>query len=117
MRRRPCTGWGASDVRLLAGSAYAVRDRIGNPIALAGRQPVRRDRQLGVEEGALRAAEEGWIAEDYDEDSKEWITRPGAERLAAALTRSGEYRMLPCFGWMILIVRDHKNERHDEKRN
>ena len=36
---------------------------------------------------------------------------------AAALTRSGEYRMLPCFGWMILIVRDHKNERHDEKRN
>ena len=34
---------------------------------------------------------------------------PGAERLAAALTRSDEYRMLPCFGWMILIVRDHKN--------
>lgn len=59
----------------------------------------------------------GWIAEDYDEDSREWTTRPGAERLAAALTRSGEYRMLPCFGWMILIVRDHKNERHDEKRN
>ena len=28
----------------------------------------------------------GWIAEDYDEDSKEWTTRPGAERLAAALT-------------------------------
>lgn len=50
----------------------------------------------------------GWIAEDYDEDSKEWTTRPGAERLAAALTRYGEYRMLPCFGWMILIVRDHK---------
>ena len=49
-----------------------------------------------------------WIAEDYDEDSKEWTTRPGAERLAAALTRYGEYRMLPCFGWMILIVRDHK---------
>lgn len=48
----------------------------------------------------------GWIAEDYDEDSREWTTRPGAERLAAALTRSGEYRMLPCFGWMILIVRD-----------
>ena len=41
---------------------------------------------------------------------------PGAERLAAALTRSGEYRMLPCFGWMILIVRDHKNERHDEEK-
>lgn len=59
----------------------------------------------------------GWIAEDYDEDSREWTTRPGAERLAAALTRSGEYRMLPCFGWMILIVRDHKNEKHDEKRN
>ena len=57
----------------------------------------------------------GWIAEDYDEDSREWTTRPGAERLAAALTRSGEYRMLPCFGWMILIVRDHKNEKHDEK--
>lgn len=38
-------------------------------------------------------------------------------RLAAALTRYGEYRMLPCFGWMILIVRDHKNEKHDEKRN
>lgn len=50
-------------------------------------------------------------------NSREWTTRPGAERLAAALTRSGEYRMLPCFGWMILIVRDHKNERHDEKRN
>lgn len=50
----------------------------------------------------------GWIAEDYDEDSKEWTTRPGAERLAAALTRYGEYRMLPCFGWMILIVRDYK---------
>lgn len=50
----------------------------------------------------------GWIAEDYDEDSGEWTTRPGAERLAAALTRSGEYRMLPCFGWMILIVRDHR---------
>ena len=47
----------------------------------------------------------GWIAEDYDEDSREWTTRPG------------EYRMLPCFGWMILIVRDHKNEKHDEKRN
>lgn len=30
---------------------------------------------------------------------------------------SGEYRMLPCFGWMILIVRDYKNEKHDEKRN
>mgnify|MGYP000008301850 CR=1 FL=1 len=30
----------------------------------------------------------GWIAEDYDEDSREWTTRPGAERLAAALTRS-----------------------------
>lgn len=59
----------------------------------------------------------GWIAEDYDEDSREWTTRPGAERLAAALTRSGEYRMLPCFGWIILIVRDHKNEKHDEKRN
>ena len=29
----------------------------------------------------------GWIAEDYDEDSREWTTRPGAERLAAALTR------------------------------
>lgn len=50
----------------------------------------------------------GWIAEDYDEDSKEWTTRPGAERLAAALTRSGEYRVFPLFGWMILIVRDHK---------
>lgn len=24
----------------------------------------------------------GWIAEDYDEDSREWTTRPGAERLA-----------------------------------
>lgn len=59
----------------------------------------------------------GWIAEDYDEDSREWTTRPGAERLAAALTRYGEYRILPCFGWMILIVRDHKNEKHDEKRN
>lgn len=51
---------------------------------------------------------EGWIAEDYDEDSREWTTRPGAERLAAALTRSGEYRVFPLFGWMILIVRDHK---------
>lgn len=50
----------------------------------------------------------GWIAEDYDEDSREWTTRPGAERLAAALTRYGEYRMLPCFGWVIFIVRDHK---------
>lgn len=59
----------------------------------------------------------GWIAEDYDEDSREWTTRPGAERLAAALTRSGEYRMLPCFGWMILITRDYKEEKHDEKRN
>lgn len=28
---------------------------------------------------------DGWIAEDYDEDSREWTTRPGAERLAAAL--------------------------------
>ena len=45
------------------------------------------------------------------------VAHIGAERLAAALTRYGEYRMLPCFGWMILIVRDHKNERHDEKRN
>lgn len=59
----------------------------------------------------------GWIAEDYDEDSREWTTRPGAERLAAALTRSGEYRMLPCFGWMILITRDYKEAKHDEKRN
>ena len=50
----------------------------------------------------------GWIAEDYDEDSREWTTRPGAERLAAALTRYGEYRMLPCFGWVIFIVHDHK---------
>lgn len=50
----------------------------------------------------------GWIAEDYDEDSREWTTRPGAERLAAALTRSGEYRVFPLFGWMIFIVRDHK---------
>lgn len=50
----------------------------------------------------------GWIAEDYDEDSREWTTRPGAERLAAALTQYGEYWMFPCFGWMILIVRDHK---------
>ena len=33
------------------------------------------------------------------------------------VTRYGEYRILPCFGWMILIVRDHKNEKHDEKRN
>ena len=30
----------------------------------------------------------GWIAEDYDEDSREWTTRPGAERLAAALFES-----------------------------
>lgn len=59
----------------------------------------------------------GWITEDYDEDSREWTTRPGAERLAAALTRSGECRMLPCFGWMILITRDYKEEKHDEKRN
>ena len=51
------------------------------------------------------------------EEVREWTTRPGAERLAAALTRYGEYRILPCFGWMILIVRDHKNEKHDEKRN
>lgn len=56
---KPCIGWGASDVRLLAGRGHPVRDRIGNPIALAGRQPVRRDRQLGVEEGALRPVEEG----------------------------------------------------------
>lgn len=40
----------------------------------------------------------GWIAEDYDEDSREWTTRPGAERLAAALTQYGEYWMFPCFG-------------------
>lgn len=73
----------------------------------------------GTEAPTVRSGRftKGWIAEDYDEDSREWTTRPGAERLAAALTRSGEYRMLPCFGWMILIVRDHKNERHDEKRN
>lgn len=65
MRRRPYTGWGASDERLLAGSAHPVRDRIGNPIALAGRQPVRRDRQLGMEAGSLQAAEEG-LCEGYD---------------------------------------------------
>ncbi|ACJ52359.1 hypothetical protein [Bifidobacterium longum] len=59
----------------------------------------------------------GWIAEDYDEDSGEWTTRPGAERLAAALTRYGEYRMFPCFGWMILIVRDHKpNDKEHGRR-
>lgn len=55
-----------------------------------------------------RLLKKGWIAEDYDEDSREWTTRPGAERLAAALTRYGEYWMFPFFGWMILIVRDHK---------
>lgn len=58
----------------------------------------------------------GWIAEDYDEDSGEWTTRPGAERLAAALTRYGEYRMLPCFGWMLLIVRDHRPDDKEHGR-
>lgn len=58
----------------------------------------------------------GWIAEDYD-DSGEWTTRPGAERLAAALTRYGEYRMFPCFGWVIFIVRDHKpNDKEHGRR-
>lgn len=35
----------------------------------------------------------GWIAEDYDEDSKEWTTRPGAERLAAADVRDDIRRL------------------------
>lgn len=44
----------------------------------------------------------------YDETTKRPSVRPHAERLADALTRAGEYRMFPLFGWVVFIVRDHK---------
>lgn len=99
------------------GRAHPVRDHTGNPIAWLAGSLFGAIVSWAWKKAHYGLLKKGWIAEDYDEDSREWTTRPGAERLAAALTRSGEYRMLPCFGWMILIVRDHKNERHDEKRN
>lgn len=69
-----------------------------------------------MEQAHYGLLKKGWIAEDYDEDSKEWTTRPGAERLAAALTQYGEYWMFPCFGWMIFIVRDHRPDDKEHGR-
>lgn len=58
-----------------------------------------------------------WCKAWRDPATGDWTISQLLDGLAAALTRYGEYRILPCFGWMILIVRDHKNEKHDEKRN
>lgn len=115
--RDPATGdWTIS--QLLDGLDTAQITLSGEEVRELARLAAQHDpTDYELEYGELRRPMFATPAEDYDEDSREWTTRPGAERLAAALTRSGEYRMLPCFGWMILIVRDHKNERHDEKRN
>ncbi|MBT1164628.1 hypothetical protein [Bifidobacterium felsineum] len=44
----------------------------------------------------------------WDEEEQRPSVRPEAERLAKALTASGEFRMFPLFGWVVIITRDHR---------
>lgn len=51
----------------------------------------------------------------WDEESNDFSTRPKARQLVDGLTASGEFRILPAFGWIILIVREHRKDDNKEK--
>lgn len=46
----------------------------------------------------------------WDEQTRRPSVKPEAERLAKALTASGEFHMFPLFGWLVLVTRDYKSE-------